>query len=125
MWSLFAALGLFVAGAAVSIMHGVQTLLKPEPADDFLVGYLVLAVSFVLEGVPFLRSLWQVRAEADSLQRDLLEHVLATSDPTLRAVFAEDLAALGLTYDLYTRTTTRNHHAVAQELAAAHWKPAP
>src|SRR6478735_6452011 len=31
-------------------------------------------------------------------------------------VIAEDLAALGLTYDLYTRTTTRNHHAVVQEL---------
>jgi cation diffusion facilitator family transporter len=97
-WSLFAALGLFVAGAAVSITHGVQELLKPEPAGDFLVGYLVLAVSFVLEGVSFLRSLWQVREEAESLQRDLIEHVLATSDPTLRAVFAEDVAALiGLT----------------------------
>ena len=28
------------------------------------------------------------------MDRDLLEHVLATSDPTLRAVFAEDAAAL-------------------------------
>ena len=31
-------------------------------------------------------------------------------------VIAEDLAALGISYDLYTRTTTRNHHAVVQEL---------
>jgi methionyl-tRNA synthetase len=31
-------------------------------------------------------------------------------------IIAEDLASLGLTYDLYTRTTTRNHHAVVQEL---------
>src|SRR5436189_4039650 len=31
-------------------------------------------------------------------------------------VIVEDLAALGLTYDLFTRTTTRNHYAVAQEL---------
>jgi methionyl-tRNA synthetase len=31
-------------------------------------------------------------------------------------VIAEDLAALGLSYDLYTRTTTRNHHAVVQEM---------
>src|SRR6478735_633288 len=31
-------------------------------------------------------------------------------------IIAEDLTALGLTYDLYTRTTTRNHHAVVQEL---------
>src|SRR3954453_9951044 len=28
----------------------------------------------------------------------------------------EDFVALGLSYDLYTRTTTRNHHAVVQEL---------
>ncbi len=31
-------------------------------------------------------------------------------------MIAEDLAALGVTYDLYTRTTTRNHTAVVQEL---------
>src|SRR5687767_14327711 len=31
-------------------------------------------------------------------------------------VIAEDLAALGVSYDLYTRTTTPNHHAVVQEL---------
>ena len=29
---------------------------------------------------------------------------------------AEDLAGLGLSYDLFTRTTTRNHYAVVQEL---------
>jgi methionyl-tRNA synthetase len=28
----------------------------------------------------------------------------------------EDLAGLGLSYDMFTRTTTRNHYAVAQEL---------
>ena len=93
-WSLFAALGLFVAGAAVSVTHGVQELVHPEPASDFVVGYAVLAVAFVLEAVSFGQSLRQAKPEAESLQRDLLEHVLATSDPTLRAVFAEDAAAL-------------------------------
>jgi cation diffusion facilitator family transporter len=93
-WSLFAAIGLFVAGAAVSVTHGVQELITPEPASHFAVGYAVLAVSFVLEGVSFLRSARQARTEAQSMQRDLIEHVLATSDPTLRAVFAEDSAAL-------------------------------
>ena len=66
----------------------------PEPASDFVVGYVVLAVSFVLEGVSFLQSVRQAKPEAESLQRDLIEHVLASSDPTLRAVFAEDFAAL-------------------------------
>ncbi len=31
-------------------------------------------------------------------------------------VITEDLTALGLSYDLFTRTTTRNHHKVAQDI---------
>ena len=31
-------------------------------------------------------------------------------------IIAEDLTALGVSYDLYTRTTTRNHIAVVQEM---------
>jgi methionyl-tRNA synthetase len=31
-------------------------------------------------------------------------------------LIVEDLTALGISYDLYTRTTTRNHHAVVQEM---------
>ncbi len=31
-------------------------------------------------------------------------------------LIVEDLTALGISYDLYTRTTTPNHHAVVQEL---------
>jgi len=93
-WSLFAALGLFVAGGAVSVTRGVQELIHPEPAGRFVIGYIVLAVSFLLEGASFLQSARQARSEATELQRDLIEHVMATSDPTLRAVFAEDAAAL-------------------------------
>jgi cation diffusion facilitator family transporter len=93
-WSLFAALGLFAVGAAVSITHGVQELVTPRPASHFVVGYVVLAVSFVLEGLSFLQSVRQAGPEAESLDRDLIEHVLITTDPTLRGVFAEDSAAL-------------------------------
>jgi methionyl-tRNA synthetase len=32
------------------------------------------------------------------------------------ALIVEDLTALGLSYDLFTRTTTRNHYAVVQEM---------
>ncbi len=93
-WSLFAAIGLFVAGATVSIGHGIQELIHPEPAADFLIGYVVLAVAFLLEGASFLQSARQARAQAKQMDLDVIEHVLATSDPTLRAVFAEDSAAL-------------------------------
>lgn len=93
-WSLLAALGLFVAGAAVSVTHGVQELLRPQAATDFVVGYVVLAVSFLLEGISFLQSVRQAKLAAEVMRRDLIEQVMATSDPTLRAVFAEDGAAL-------------------------------
>jgi len=93
-WALLAALGLFVAGAVLSVTHGVQELVRPEPATNFVVGYVVLAVSFVLEGVSFLRSVRQAKPGAQLMERDVIEQVMATSDPTLRAVFAEDSAAL-------------------------------
>ncbi|HEY0188989.1 MAG TPA: cation diffusion facilitator family transporter [Cellulomonas sp.] len=93
-WSLFAAIGLFAVGAGVSVTHGVQELVHPEPADSFLVAYVVLAVAFVLEGVSFLQAWRQARRAAASRDRDLWEHVLETSDPTVRAVFFEDAAAL-------------------------------
>jgi len=93
-WSLLAGVGLFVAGAAISVAHGIQELIHPEPASNFVVGYIVLGISFVLEAISFLQSLRQARPEAEAMQRDVIEHVLATSDPTLRAVFFEDTAAL-------------------------------
>jgi cation diffusion facilitator family transporter len=93
-WALFAALGLFAAGAATSITHGVHELMHPSPADDFVVGYVVLAVAFVGEGISFLRSLQQARSEAERLKRDVIAHVMRTSDPALRGVFAEDSVAL-------------------------------
>src|SRR5215468_5825130 len=79
-WSLLAGVGLFVAGATVSVTHGVQELLHPEPATDFLVGYIVLAVSFVLEGISFLRSVQQAKPAAELMKRDLIGAVMASSD---------------------------------------------
>ena len=39
-----------MAGATVSVGHGVQELLDPRAASDFLIGYAVLTVAFLLEG---------------------------------------------------------------------------
>lgn len=93
-WSLFAAIGLFAVGAGVSITHGIQELMHPQPAESFVVAYVVLAVAFLLEGTSFLQAWRQARAGAARRERDLWEHVLETSDPTVRAVFFEDAAAL-------------------------------
>src|SRR5512133_201488 len=93
-WSMFAAFGLFTAGAVVSIWHGIQQLVEPAEASNFLVAYVVLAIAFVLEGVSFTQATLQARRLAAARDSSVTELVLNTSNPTLRAVFAEDAAAL-------------------------------
>lgn len=94
-WSILAAVGLFVVGAAVSVWRGVTELLHGEEgAEDYRLAYLVLAVAFVLEGVSWLQAVRQLRREAAELDTEVLDYAMHTSDPTVRAVFAEDSAAL-------------------------------
>jgi cation diffusion facilitator family transporter len=93
-WSLFAAVGLFSAGAVVSVQHGITELLDPEPADDYFVAYIVLAIAAVLEGVSFTQSVVQLRRGARRFNRPALDYALNGSNSTLRAVLAEDAAAL-------------------------------
>ena len=93
-WSMFAAFGLFTAGAVVSIQHGIQELIDPEPADNYAIAYIVLAGSFLLEGVSFVQVFRQSRDDARRRNRSVLRQVLTGSNPTVRAVFFEDAAAL-------------------------------
>lgn len=93
-WSMFAAFGLFSVGSAVSIWHGISSLFAEEAESSYLVGYIVLGVSFLFEGTSFIQSLRQGRARADKLDRNTVEYVMNGPNPTLRAVFAEDASAL-------------------------------
>lgn len=93
-WSMFAAFGLFTAGAVVSISHGISELRDPEPASDYVVAYVVLGVAFVLEGISFTQAFRQSQHKATRFHRRHFSYVLNTSSPTLRAVFFEDAAAL-------------------------------
>ena len=94
-WSLLAAVGLFVVGAAVSIWRGVTELLQgAEAAEDYRVAYAVLAIAFVLEGTSLTQAVRQLRRGADEFESHVFEYAMETSDPTVRAVFAEDFAAL-------------------------------
>ncbi|NUT34517.1 MAG: methionine--tRNA ligase [Hamadaea sp.] len=80
------------------------------PSDVFsrymrMAGHDVLMISGTDEhGTPIL-----VEAEKEGVTpRELADRY--------NRVIVEDLAALGLSYDLFTRTTTRNHYKVAQDL---------
>ena len=79
------------------------------PCDMFsryqrMAGNRVLMVSGTDEhGTPI-----QVQADAEGVSaRELADRY--------NRVIVDDLAGLGMTYDLFTRTTTRNHYAVTQE----------
>jgi methionyl-tRNA synthetase len=83
------------------------------PADVFsrymrMAGHNVLMVSGTDEhGTPI-----QVQADAEGVSpRELVDRY--------NRVIVEDLAGLGLSYDLFTRTTTGNHYQVTQELFRA------
>lgn len=93
-WSMFAGLGLFTAGAVVSVWNGVTKLFASGEEGSYTWAYIVLVLAFVFEGISFTQAFRQTRREAAQLDREILEHALITSDPTLRAVFAEDAAAL-------------------------------
>lgn len=93
-WSMFAAFGLFTVGAVVSVMHGISALREPETGSDYFVGYIVLVIAFVLEGVSFLQSVRQARRDAARWSLRPMRYISVTSKATLRAVFAEDAAAL-------------------------------
>ena len=93
-WALIASVVVFVAGATFSLREGVVELVDPVRATSFAVVYAVLAVSVVLDSVSLWRAVRQLRVEARLLRRDFLDQVMLTSDPTVRAVFAEDAAAI-------------------------------
>jgi len=80
------------------------------PSDIFsryqrMAGNKVLMVSGTDEhGTPI-----QVQADAEGVSvRQLVDRY--------NRIIVEDLTALGLSYDLFTRTTTRNHYTVTQEI---------
>src|SRR6202050_229891 len=80
------------------------------PCDMFsryqrMAGNRVLMVSGTDEhGTPI-----QVQADAEGVSaRELADRY--------HRVIVDDLTSLGMTYDLFTRTTTRNHYAVTQEI---------
>src|SRR5947207_234253 len=94
-WSLLAAVGILVFGAAYSVYQGLHTILthRGEPTAPW-VNYLVLGLSFVLEAVSFRQSVRQLRAEALREGATPRAYLRDPEDPTVKSVVLEDTAAL-------------------------------
>jgi len=93
-WALIASLGVFLAAAFFSVRVGIEALVNPPSETSFVVAYVVLALSAVFDGVSLVTAVRQLRAEARVFQRDFLDEIHVTSDPTIRAVFVEDAGAI-------------------------------
>jgi cation diffusion facilitator family transporter len=94
-WSLLVAVAIFGMGALFAFVQGAGTLMgEAGPEDDALVGYAVLAVSFVLEAISWRQGLRQVRTDAADHGLDLRHYLRTTDEPTSISVLLEDTAAL-------------------------------
>jgi cation diffusion facilitator family transporter len=91
-WSFIVALLVFALGAGVSLYQGVLHLRRPDPIENPLVSYVVLALAFVFEGVSWVISLRQFRARKGAL--GFYEAFRQSKDPPSFMVLFEDSAAL-------------------------------
>jgi cation diffusion facilitator family transporter len=94
-WTLLVAVAIFGMGALFAFYQGVETLLGHHTGEvDPTVGYLVLAVSFVLEAVSWQQAIRQVRADARAEGLPVIAYIRRTDEPTSVSVLLEDSAAL-------------------------------
>ncbi|SOD94810.1 cation diffusion facilitator family transporter [Blastococcus haudaquaticus] len=93
-WALLACLATFTLGAGFSFWQGITTILEGEEQGDPLIAYVVLALSFLLEGASWLKAVRQVRSSARKWGTTSRRYLRETSDTTVKAVTFEDSAAL-------------------------------
>ena len=94
-WALLAAFGVFVAGAVFSLRQGIDELIHPSVTKSFIVAYVVLGICTVFDLVSIRQSAGQMARRARRYGREFLEESRVTSEPSLRAVFAEDAVSIG------------------------------
>lgn len=93
-WSMIAAFGVFTAGSIVSIYTGIKEWNATESEANYTIGFIVLAVAFVLEGISLIQAYRQSKKHGEAIDVSAIGYVVDTSNPTLRGVFFEDLAAV-------------------------------
>ncbi len=93
-WSLFGSVAMLTVGAEVGIWRGLRQLGTADQTTEYTIGYVVLAVSFVLQVWSFAQAVTFVRKRAAELEYGAFAHVFKTSDAQLRTVVIGDFIAL-------------------------------
>src|SRR5258705_2253696 len=93
-WSFIAAVFIFGVGATYAIYEGVVKLYHPHPPSNLKWAYIVLALSFLLEGSSITLAIYQELREARSEGLKFFYYLRESKDPTAKTVLLEDSAAL-------------------------------
>jgi cation diffusion facilitator family transporter len=91
-WSFAVAILIFAVGAGVSVYEGVQHLLHPNPIENPVVNYIVIALAMLFEGAAWLFA-WKTFSKSKG-PYGYIEAVQRGKDPSMFIVLFEDTAAM-------------------------------
>ena len=91
-WSFVVAILIFATGAGLSIYEGIEHIRHPSPIEDATIAYIVLGVSFLLEGASWVTAVREFRRTQGDL--GWWKAVRRSKDPSTFIVLFEDSAAM-------------------------------
>ncbi len=110
-WNLVSAMGIFVLGCGVTVYHGVHDLLHPTPfkqaGTEQYVIEIILLISLIMESYSFYVATSEIKEQANVRSKKFFEYLSESTDPSISAIFWEDLAAItGILLALFGIVTT-------------------
>jgi len=97
-WSFLAAVFIFVAGSTFSFYEGIRTLIQGDEhargAGELALGFGVLGMAFVFEGVSWSVAVRTLVRSARGMGWSIVRYIREAPDLTIKTVFWEDSAAL-------------------------------
>lgn len=107
-WTLIVSVLLFGLGGGMSIYEGITHILKPEPITNPTLGYIILAVAFIFEGISLIIGVRDFLKQ-HTLKVSIWEKLKLSRDPGFFVVIYENsadiagliIAALGIFLSSY------------------------
>jgi zinc transporter 9 len=93
LFALLSAAGIFVLGFGVTVYHGVHSLIDPHPVQIKWWLFLILGISFVLNGWVLFKAIAAINKMRG--KQPFMQFLKTTNDPTIAAVLLEDGIACG------------------------------
>ncbi|KAH8365098.1 hypothetical protein KR084_001522 [Drosophila pseudotakahashii] len=92
--SLISGVGIFCVGCGLSIYHGIDGILHPQPIADLFWVYCILMGSLVSEGATLVVAINELKRAAKENNMTFKDYVISGKDPCVNVVLCEDAAAV-------------------------------